>query len=149
MKPVVESKLRELLDFAHRHGLAEVAWQDKDLRISFRRGVQKSPAAPVLETNGHNVTVVPEEELVIRSPMVGTFRRSTSKDRPPLVMEGNHIKPGDRLGIVECMKIPNDVVSYGVGEIKKIIVEDGQPVEYGQPLFLVKLHETSTANGKS
>ena len=52
-------------------------------------------------------------------------------------MEGNHVNPGERLGIVECMKIPTDVVSYCKGQVKKIVVEDGQPVEYGQPLFVL------------
>ena len=78
-----------------------------------------------------------DESLIVRSPMVGTFRRSVNKDRPPLVMVGNHIKPGDRLGVVECMKIPTDVVSFCAGEILTITVEDGQTVEYGQPLFTV------------
>jgi acetyl-CoA carboxylase biotin carboxyl carrier protein len=52
-------------------------------------------------------------------------------------MEGNHVKPGDKLGLVECMKIPNDVVSLAKGKVSKILVQDGQTVEYGQPLFSI------------
>ena len=76
---------------------------------------------------------------------VVSVSRSLSKDRPPVVMIGNHIKPGDRLGVVECMKIPTDVVSYAAGEILQIMVEDGQTVEYGQPLFTVS--PIATENG--
>ena len=79
--------------------------------------------------------------------MVGTFRRSVSKGRPPLIMLGNHIKPGDPLAVVECMKIPTDVVSYCAGEVKEILVEDGQPVEYGQPLFSILPAASAEAQG--
>ncbi len=142
MKPLIEEKLRELLAFAEEHKLMEMAWQENGFRIAFRRN-------PEMMTPSQ--ASVPEEtqppqpvEVLVRSPMVGTFRRALSKDRPPLVMEGNHIKPGDRLGVVECMKIPTDVVSYCAGQIKKILVEDGHPVEYGQPLFEVTPVETGS-----
>lgn len=141
MNPLVETKLRELLGFAEKHGLREVAWQDNGLKIAFRRGY-KNGNSQVLEVEPLGDApkeVPPVEDFIVKAPMVGMFRRSLAKGRPPLVMEGNHIKPGDRVGIVECMKIPTDVISYTGGEIKKILVEDGQPVEYGQPLFAVAL----------
>lgn len=144
MNPLVESKLKELLGFAEKHGLMEVAWQDKGVKIAFRRRNGKlngNGASSVLEVDPVSEeitdTPVPIQEFVVRSPMVGMFRRGQGKGRPPLVMEGNHVKPGDRVGIVECMKIPTDVISYNGGEIKKILVEDGQAVEYGQPLFVL------------
>lgn len=137
MDQPIEAKLKELLAFADKHGLMEMAWQENGTRIAFRRSasatVAELPAAP--ENDAEIDT--PAAEEIIRSPMVGKFRRSMSKDRPPVVMIGNHIKPGDRVGVVECMKIPTDVVSFCAGEIREILVEDGQVVEYGQPLFKV------------
>lgn len=129
----IEEKLEELLDFAEKNGLAELSWEEEGKKVSFRR----SGSAPQEEipTPGEIPAEPVDTDVIIKSPMVGTFRRGGSKDRPPLVMEGNHVKPGDRLGIVDCMKIPTDVVSYCKGKIKKIMVEDGQAVEYGQPLF--------------
>ncbi len=143
MDPVIESKLKELLDFAQKHGLSEISWQDNGMGISFRRGV---PAGNGLQAPAAAAEEAPAEkapsEAVVRSPMVGIFRRSPAKDRPPFVMEGNHVKPGDRLGVVECMKIPTDVTSYCAGKIQKILVEDGKPVEYGQPLLMLVTNES-------
>lgn len=148
MNPAVEEKLRDLLAFAKEHNLAEVTWQDKGIKIAFRRDTAPPVPPPAAVAAAEPAAPAPPEDDCVRSPMVGIFRRSVSKDRPPLVVEGNHIKPGDRLGIVECMKIPTDVVAFGAGEITKILVEEGQPVEYGQPLFVFKLHESPLSNGK-
>jgi len=135
MKPFDET-LRDLIQFARKANLEELVWKDGDDKVAFRRdAIPAAPAAPSADASAD----VPAEELeeIVRSPMVGTFRRGISKDRPPVVLIGNHIKPGDRLGVVECMKIPTDVVSFAAGEIKRIMVEEGQTVEYGQPLFAV------------
>lgn len=139
-----DETLRDLLDFARRHNLEELVWKDGDTKVAFRRDAVPPPAPAPAAVEGEEAAAE-DEKLVVRSPMVGTFRRAVSKDRPPLVMIGNHIKPGDRLGVVECMKIPTDVVSYCAGEILQIMVEDGQTVEYGQPLFTVsETEETGT-----
>jgi biotin carboxyl carrier protein len=144
MNPVVDAKLRELLGFAKEHGLVEVAWQEKEVTIAFRRRAPSHTPAVAAASAESSAPQAPEEE-VVRSPIVGTFRRSGSKDRPPLVLEGSHVKPGDRLGIVECMKIPNDVVAFAAGRITKIHVQDGDSVEYGQPLFSVAAKESEAA----
>lgn len=138
MKAIIDDTLRDLIDFARRANLEEVLWKDADIKIAFRRDPHAAvaPAASASSDAAAEGEPTAEEE-VVRSPMVGTFRRGMSKDRPPVVLVGNHIKPGDRLGVVECMKIPTDVVSFSAGEIKRIMVEDGQAVEYGQPLFVV------------
>jgi biotin carboxyl carrier protein len=138
MKPETDETLRDLIQFAKKANLEEIVWKDEGLKISFRR--DPSPVAAPSAASASDASTDSEPAVVeetVRSPMVGTFRRGVSKDRPPLVMIGNHIKPGDHLGVVECMKIPTDVVSFCAGEIKQIMVEDGQTVEYGQPLFVV------------
>lgn len=146
MKPEIEAKLTELITFADENGLMELSWAEGNCQISFRRGPalpksSKNAEQPVEETPAVEEPQIKTE--TIKAPMVGTFRRAVGKDRPPLVLDGDHIKPGDRLGLVVSMKIPTDVISVMGGTIRKILVEDGQPVEYGQPLIEV---EPETAN---
>jgi acetyl-CoA carboxylase biotin carboxyl carrier protein len=79
----------------------------------------------------------PEDNLV-RSPMVGTFYRSPSPGSPPFVDEGDRVKVGDTLCIIEAMKILNQIESEKAGTVKQILVENGQPVEYNQILFVIE-----------
>lgn len=79
---------------------------------------------------------VPEGNLV-RSPMVGTFYRSPSPGSKPFVDEGQAVKMGDTLCIIEAMKILNQIECERAGVVKRILVENGQPVEYNQPLFVI------------
>lgn len=74
---------------------------------------------------------------VVRSPIVGTFYRSPSPDSDPFVKIGDNVEEGQTLCIIEAMKIMNEIESEFAGEIKKIIVDDGDPVEYDQPLFII------------
>ena len=73
-------------------------------------------------------------------PITGIYstRRATTRDHPPIVVEGELVEPGDKLAVVEAMNIPSDVVTFTGGHIKKILVENGQSVEYGQPLFTIE-----------
>lgn len=73
----------------------------------------------------------------VKSPIVGTFYRSPNPDADPFVKVGDSVEKGDTLCIVEAMKIMNEIESDHSGEIKKILVEDGEPVEYDQPLFII------------
>ena len=74
---------------------------------------------------------------MVRSPIVGTFYRSASPDSDPFVKVGDNVEKGQTLCIIEAMKIMNEIESEFSGEVKKIIVEDGDPVEYDQPLFVI------------
>jgi acetyl-CoA carboxylase biotin carboxyl carrier protein len=76
--------------------------------------------------------------ITIKSPMVGTFYRSASPDKPPLVKVGDTIEVGQRVCIIEAMKLFNEIESDVKGKIVKILVDDAKPVEYDQPLFLVE-----------
>ncbi len=80
----------------------------------------------------------PPDAVVIRSPIVGTFYRAPSPDSPPYVEIGDVVEKGQTLCIIEAMKIMNEIESEVKGEILDILVENAEPVEYGQPLFLVK-----------
>jgi acetyl-CoA carboxylase biotin carboxyl carrier protein len=96
-------------------------------------GVAQPPAAPVApppaaeEPKGH----------VVKSPMVGTFYRSASPGAKPFVELGQAVKPGDTLCIIEAMKLLNEIEAEVAGTVKEILVENGQAVEYGQPLFVI------------
>ncbi len=79
-----------------------------------------------------------EELIAIKAPMVGTFYRRPAPDKPPYVEVGDYIKPGDVVCIIEAMKLFNEIEAEVEGTIEKILVEDATPVEYEQPLFLVR-----------
>jgi acetyl-CoA carboxylase biotin carboxyl carrier protein len=87
-----------------------------------------APAAPAEEEGLHNV----------KSPIVGTFYESPSPGAPPFVKPGDHVAAGQVLCIVEAMKLMNEIESDVAGEVVKMLVANGQPVEYGQPLFAIR-----------
>jgi acetyl-CoA carboxylase biotin carboxyl carrier protein len=95
-----------------------------------------APAAPVA-TAAAVETVAEVSGHIIKSPMVGTFYRSSAPGSPPFVEIGSSVKEGDTLCIIEAMKLLNEIDSDVVGVIKQILVENGQPVEFGQPLFVI------------
>lgn len=88
-----------------------------------------APAAPAADESGNY--------LEVKSPMIGTFYRSASPDKPPYSKVGDSIKVGDTVCIIEAMKLFNEIESEVAGKIVKVMVEDAQPVEYDQVLFLV------------
>lgn len=86
-----------------------------------------APAAAPAEPEGH----------IVKSPMVGTFYRASAPGNPPFVEVGSTVKEGDTLCIIEAMKLLNEIDADASGVIKQILVENGQPVEFGQPLFVI------------
>ena len=97
---------------------------------------QMMPAAAPVAASAPAAAAVPEGNIV-KSPMVGTFYRSANPSSPPFVEIGKSISAGDTLCIIEAMKLLNEIESDFTGSIKQILVENGQPVEYGQPLFII------------
>jgi acetyl-CoA carboxylase biotin carboxyl carrier protein len=84
------------------------------------------------------VDLQPNQKLV-ESPMVGTFYRGASPDNPPFVEEGTHVRKGQPLCIIEAMKMMNEIEADTGGRVVRILIENGQPVEYGQPLMIVEV----------
>jgi len=103
--------------------------QEKVVPVEKETGEEKEKAAT---TDAQNL-------YTFKSPMIGTFYRRPAPDKPPYVEVGTHVKKGDVLCIIEAMKLFNEIESDVNGTIEKILVEDGQPVEYDQPLFLIRL----------
>ena len=90
----------------------------------------------LVEESGITELEVTEGETV-KSPMVGTFYRAASPDADPFIEVGSTVKVGDRLCIIEAMKLLNEIESEYAGTVKAILVDNGQPVEYGEPLFII------------
>ncbi len=108
-------------------------------------GNPAAAAAPAPATSGNGAGAAapaPEKaaasKLVeVKSPMIGTFYRSASPDKPPYIKVGDRVAKGDTVCIVEAMKLFNEIETEVAGKIVKVLVEDAQPIEYDQPLFLV------------
>jgi acetyl-CoA carboxylase biotin carboxyl carrier protein len=128
-------------------GLSEVEVESGDVRVRVQRAtapVLMPPPAPAAaapasaDERSLVADVVTSSTLVtVEAPMVGTFYRASSPTADPYVQEGDGVKEGQVLCIIEAMKLMNEIESKVGGRVARILVENGQPVEYGQPLFLI------------
>ena len=125
-------------------GLAEIEVESHDVRVRVQRAVGPSPTAAVpavaSAVAGDRpvvVDVVSPTLVTLEAPMVGTFYRAPSPNADPFVNEGDVVKEGQVLCIIEAMKLMNEIEAKVGGRIAKILVENAQAVEYGQPLFLI------------
>ena len=151
-------KLKTLIDLVETSGIAELEIQEGEERVRITRAVAPPPmtyaapmhAAPSLGAHVHvppqGAGAVPNAEApashapeghLVKSPMVGTFYRSGSPGAKPFIEIGDSVKEGDPLCIIEAMKLMNEIESDKAGVVKAILVENGQPVEFGQPLFVI------------
>ena len=136
----------QVVELAVRHNLAELEVEAAGTRIRIVREhapaagsrVDAAPAsaAAVQQTAAESVEST-AHLVTVEAPMVGTFYRAPKPDAPPFVAEGDVVKEGQVICIVEAMKLMNEIESKVAGRIAKVVVENGQPVEFGQPLFLV------------
>ena len=123
-------KLKTLIDLVSESGVAELEITEGDDRVKI---VNRVGAAPVAAT----APAVAEDTRTINSPMVGTFYRAPSPGAKPFADVGQKVKAGDTVCIIEAMKLLNEIETEYDGVIKEILVENGQPVEFGQPLFVI------------
>jgi acetyl-CoA carboxylase biotin carboxyl carrier protein len=150
-------KLKSLIDLVQQSGIAELEITEGEERVRISRGGVTATPPPTQVVNLPQVQVVgaapataagapaaPESEAaaapeghVIRSPMVGTFYRSSAPGAKSFVDVGQAVKSGDTLCIIEAMKLLNEIEADRDGVVKAILVENGQPVEYGEPLFIL------------
>ena len=146
-------KLKKLIDLVEESGITELEVTEGEEKVRIVKHGPAAPmqtymmpqaaplatAAPAAASIGANVSAeddLPDGEA-INSPMVGTFYRSASPGSDPFVEIGSTVKVGDTLCIVEAMKLLNEIQSDVAGTVKAILVENGQPVEYGEPLFII------------
>jgi len=149
-------EIQSLIRFVAKSGASEVSLEMEDVKITIKTTPESTassemavvhqvpvaqpaaaaPAAPVATAE----TAAQDDDskyTVIKSPIIGTFYRKPSPDKPNFVEIGSSVKVGDTLCVIEAMKLFNDIESEVSGKIVKILVEDSSPVEFDQPLFLV------------
>jgi acetyl-CoA carboxylase biotin carboxyl carrier protein len=156
-------ELKELIEFLVEKDIAEFELERGDVKVRVKRGSETVMVSPEVRTNpaplatAPAVTVsagiaavpavpiqVPKEKgeetglHIVKSPIVGTFYESPSPGSPPFVRPGDAVEAGGVLCIVEAMKLMNEIESDVAGELVKQLVSNGQPVEYGQPLFAIR-----------
>lgn len=149
-------EITELLNAVNVSGVGELKLEKGSYKITIRQGgmqpatvVQAAPVtapqgvAPAVAASAPSAPPAAEAPaqdnlITIKSPMIGTFYRSASPEKPPFVKVGDSIKVGDVLCIVEAMKLFNEIESEVSGTIVKVLIDDTSPVEYDQPLFLVE-----------
>ncbi len=151
-------KLKKLIDLVEESGISELELTEGEEKVRISRALMPSaamfnqapahymaaPTQQVAPTNhatplpvAATPVVAEVEGHVVKSPMVGTFYRSSSPESKAFVDVGSKVAVGDTLCIIEAMKLLNEIECDFAGEIKKILVENGQPVEYGEPLFII------------
>ena len=152
-------KLKTLIDLVSESGVAELEITEGDDRVKIVNRVGAAPAAaaapaviatpvvasaapaaapaPAVAAEPAAAPVAAEDTRTINSPMVGTFYRAPSPGAKPFADVGQKVKAGDTVCIIEAMKLLNEIETEYDGVIKEILVENGQPVEFGQPLFVI------------
>lgn len=141
-------KLKKLIDLVEASTISELEINDGEDKVRISRQTnpvwQAQPFAPsmmpvvppALAASVEGGNTLPEGH-VVKSPMVGTFYRAANPEAKSFVEVGQNITSGDTLCIIEAMKLLNEIESDHTGTIKAILVENGQPVEYGEPLFII------------
>jgi acetyl-CoA carboxylase biotin carboxyl carrier protein len=158
-----QKELKELIDFLIERDIAEFELERGDVKVRVKRGANAAhatvthhvaavtPVAASLPVAHPHVPTPPvstpppqappavEEELhIVKSPIVGTFYESPAPGAPPFVKPGDAVQAGQVLCIIEAMKLMNEIEADASGELVKRLVSNGQPVEYGQPLFAIR-----------
>lgn len=129
-------KVQKMIELMNEAGLSHLEIDDKEGHIVLERNITSS-SETVVPQQTKNPEITPEEKT-ITAPFVGTFYSSEQPDKAPLVKPGDKVKKGQSIAIIEAMKMMNEVVADKDGIIDKILVSNGDPVEYDQPLFMLK-----------
>ena len=145
-------EIQEIINFIKKSDLDDVSIETENIKIRVKKNngnittieqpkvvkTEIQPQAPPVENKiSEEKKENTSNEIIIKSPMIGTFYRSPNPESDPFVSEGDSIKVGQTICIVEAMKLFNDIESEVSGKIVKILVDDNSPVEYDQPLFEV------------
>lgn len=154
-----KKEIEELIRFVSKSGVSEVSLEQKDFKITIKnaqREVQLVSAAPAVVQMSAAPAPAPapvaapapapaaapqatdeSKYLTVKSPMIGTFYRQPSPDKPNFVNVGDEVKPGQVICIIEAMKLFNEIECDVKGRVVKVLVDNSTPIEYDQPLFLV------------
>ncbi|MBS0355043.1 MAG: acetyl-CoA carboxylase biotin carboxyl carrier protein [Proteobacteria bacterium] len=147
-------KLKKLIDLVQESGISELEVTEGEEKVRIAKHISgpapinyvaQAPAAPVAVSAPAAVPAAPATSAepalpdgnVVKSPMVGTFYRASAPGAKPLVEVGQSVAVGDVLCIIEAMKLMNEIEAEVAGTVKAILVENGEPLEYGEPLFVI------------
>jgi acetyl-CoA carboxylase biotin carboxyl carrier protein len=163
-----QKEIKDLIEFLIEKEIAEFELERGDVKLRIKRTsdapvthfIQQAPtaahhaSAPIAAPSAHipapeapaakAETAPPTDDkdlFTVKSPIVGTYYEAPSPGSPPFSKVGDEVKVGQVMCIIEAMKLMNEIESEAAGTIAKILVKNGQPVEYGQPLFLIKTHK--------
>lgn len=155
-------QIQELIKIINKSNIGELSIEEKDFKITIKQkedniqtvvaaapapiyaaptaqAAAPAAAAPVAATPTTTAAAPKADNLItIKSPMIGTFYRKSSPDKPNFVEVGDEVAPGKTVCIIEAMKLFNEIESEVSGKVVKVLVDDASPVEYDQPLFLVE-----------
>lgn len=141
-------KLKTLIDLVSESNVSELEITEAEGKVRIVKGGTAAPVlaqpavAPPVAAAAAVAAAAPAAEAAegntVKSPMVGTFYRSSSPGGAPFVDVGSQVKPGDVLCIIEAMKILNEIEAETAGTVTRVMAENGQAVEYGQPLFVIE-----------
>lgn len=155
-------QIQELIKMINKSNIGELTIEQKDFKVTIKQkedhvtqvvaptavhaapvhhapaAAPSAPASPAAEKPAAKEEKAASNLLTIKSPMIGTFYRRPSPDKPNLVEVGSEVQPGKVVCIIEAMKLFNEIESEIKGKVVKILVDDASPVEYDQPLFLVE-----------
>ena len=147
------SEIKRIVKLMEDKGLTEFSMKDANGELLLKRGsgepqvvysappaaaIPAAPATPAASAEAPAAAPTPSNLIEITSPIVGTFYRKPAPDQPAHVNEGDSVSPDSVVCIVEAMKVMNEINAEVTGTIKEVLVEDGDPVQFGQPLFLVE-----------
>ena len=146
-------EIQNLIKFVAKSGASEVSLEMEDVKITIKTSDGPSPivvhepvvipqqqALPTVAAPVNPVVELPEEDsslITIKSPIIGTFYRKPSPDKPPFIEIGSNVNAGDVVCIVEAMKMMNEIKSEFTGKVSAINIEDGEPVEFDQSLIVI------------
>ncbi len=142
--PLNLEEIRELVRIVSEADIAELEIETGTLRVAIRKGRQNAaspPPAPAAQAQAPaeaHPEPTPPRWIPVTAPMVGTFYRAPAPDAPPFVNEGDRVSAGQTVCIIEAMKMFNEIPAEVTGRVVRILVENGVPVEYGQPLMLIE-----------
>ena len=148
-------KLKKLIDLVKESGISELELTEGEEKVKISRNTFTPPQPQLIQSqaalnaqqiinleeppisNEERKIAIANDSNAINSPMVGIFYRAASPDSSPFIEVGSSVKKGDTLCIIEAMKLLNEIECDRDGIIKKILIENGQPVEFGEPLFII------------
>lgn len=145
-------EIKEMINLMNENGLSELEIEKEGMRIKLKKavsGVGDLPSAPIFierESSKRSETKTDEQassqalsgKLEIKAPMVGTFYRAPSPEAPTFIQLNQEIEPGQVICIIEAMKLMNEIKSEVKGRVVEILVDNAEPVEFGQPLFIIE-----------